>query len=103
MKDGFQLYLYLWYVCFSIGSFIIIELLYILFIGWEPYAYFRELEESHSSTQVANAVNGCNVQTMEAQPQVDNAHDERSIHGCMGLTLARNSNTAFEEMETGRR
>lgn len=71
--------------------------------GWGPYAYFRELEESRSSTQAANAVNGCNVQAMEAQPQVDNAHDERSIHGCMGLTLARNSNTTLEEMESGRR
>lgn len=103
MKDGFQLYLYLWYVCLLIESFIIIELLYILFIGWGPYAYFRELEESRSSTQAANAVNGCNVQAMEAQPQVDNAHDERSIHGCMGLTLARNSNTTLEEIESGRR
>ena len=86
-----------------IESFIIIELLYILFIGWGPYAYFRELEESRSSTQAVNAVNGCNVQAMEAQPQLDNAHDERSIHGCMGLTLARNSNTTLEEIESGRR
>ncbi|XP_050269689.1 lipid phosphate phosphatase 2-like isoform X2 [Quercus robur] len=70
--------------------------------GWGPYAYFRELE-SRSSTQAVNAVNGCNVQVMEAQPQLDNAHDERSIHGCMGLTLARNSNTTLEEIESGRR
>ncbi|KAL0015365.1 hypothetical protein SO802_002434 [Lithocarpus litseifolius] len=71
--------------------------------GWGPYAYFWELEESRASIQAANAVNGCNVQAMEAQPQVDNAHNERSIHGCMGLTLARNSNTTLEEMESGRR
>ncbi|KAF5479943.1 hypothetical protein F2P56_000725 [Juglans regia] len=62
--------------------------------GWGPYAYFRVLEESHGRTQAAN------VQAMEAQ--VDNEQDERSIHGCIGISLARNSSSKLEEIESGR-
>jgi diacylglycerol diphosphate phosphatase/phosphatidate phosphatase len=69
--------------------------------GWGPYAYFRVLEESRASAQAANAVNGRNVQAMEAQ--VGNEQDERSIHGCMGLSIAHNSSTILEEVESGRR
>ncbi len=87
--------------CFLVRSSIIIEHLHILFIGWGPYAYFRVLEESRASAQAANAVNGRNVQAMEAQ--VGNEQDERSIHGCMGLSIAHNSSTILEEVESGRR
>lgn len=58
------------------------------------------LEESHGRTQAANAVNAGNVQAMEAQ--VDNEQDERSIHGCIGISLARNSSSKLEEIESGR-
>ncbi|CAL9012786.1 unnamed protein product [Prunus brigantina] len=69
--------------------------------GWGPYAYFQELEESRSVTQAATIVNGSNVQVTEAR--VENQEDETSIHGCMGLSLAHNSGSALEELESGRR
>ncbi|CAB4304106.1 unnamed protein product [Prunus armeniaca] len=69
--------------------------------GWGPYAYFQVLEESRSVTQAATIVNGSNVQVTEAR--VENQEDETSIHGCMGLSLAHNSGSALEELESGRR
>ncbi|XP_034207901.1 putative lipid phosphate phosphatase 3, chloroplastic isoform X4 [Prunus dulcis] len=69
--------------------------------GWGPYAYFQVLEESRSVTQAATIVNGSNVQVTEAW--VENQEDETSIHGCMGLSLAHNSGSALEELESGRR
>ncbi|ONI17261.1 hypothetical protein PRUPE_3G148800 [Prunus persica] len=68
---------------------------------WGPYAYFQVLEESRSVTQAATIVNGSNVQVTEAR--VENQEDETSIHGCMGLSLAHNSGSALEELESGRR
>ncbi|ONI17257.1 hypothetical protein PRUPE_3G148800 [Prunus persica] len=70
-------------------------------LGWGPYAYFQVLEESRSVTQAATIVNGSNVQVTEAR--VENQEDETSIHGCMGLSLAHNSGSALEELESGRR
>lgn len=58
------------------------------------------LEESRGSTQAANAMNAGNVQAMEAQ--VENEQDERSIHGCIGISLARSSSSNLEEIESGR-
>ncbi|KAJ7975773.1 lipid phosphate phosphatase 2-like [Quillaja saponaria] len=67
--------------------------------GWGPYAYFRMLEESRANTQPADAHNAYTNHTTEAQME---NQEERSHHGCMGLTLARNSSTTLEEMESGR-
>jgi diacylglycerol diphosphate phosphatase/phosphatidate phosphatase len=80
---------------------LIIELLQILFVGWGPYAYFKMLEESRASTQAAIAVNLRSAQAV--QPQVDDKQDERSIHGCMGISIAPNSGSALEDIESGRR
>ncbi|XP_068335729.1 lipid phosphate phosphatase 2-like isoform X2 [Pyrus communis] len=69
--------------------------------GWGPYAYFQVLEESRSGTQVTSTVNASNVQVIDSR--VGNQVDETSIHGCMGLTLARDSGSALEDLESGRR
>ncbi|KAM1011865.1 hypothetical protein FF1_047000 [Malus domestica] len=69
--------------------------------GWGPYAYFQVLEESSSGTQVTSTVNASNVQVIDSR--VGNQVDETSIHGCMGLTLARDSGSALEDLESGRR
>ncbi|CAN6700389.1 unnamed protein product [Malus baccata var. baccata] len=69
--------------------------------GWGPYAYFQVLEESRSGTQVTSTVNASNVQVIDSR--VGNQVDETSIHGCMGLTLARDSRSALEDLESGRR
>ncbi|XP_062150666.1 lipid phosphate phosphatase 2-like isoform X2 [Alnus glutinosa] len=69
--------------------------------GWGPHAYFQVLEESRASTQAANAVNASSVQAME--PEVEDKQDERSIHGCLGITIAPNSSgSTLEDMESGR-
>ena len=59
------------------------------------------LEESRSGTQVTSTVNASNVQVIDSR--VGNQVDETSIHGCMGLTLARDSGSALEDLESGRR
>ncbi|KAM2539859.1 hypothetical protein TB2_025108 [Malus domestica] len=69
--------------------------------GWGPYAYFQVLEELRSGAQVTSTINGSNVQVTEAR--VENQIDETSNHGCMGLTLARGSGSALEDLESGRR
>ncbi|TQE10515.1 hypothetical protein C1H46_003853 [Malus baccata] len=69
--------------------------------GWGPYAYFQVLEELRSGAQVTSTINGSNVQVTEAR--VENQVDETSNHGCMGLTLARGSGSALEDLESGRR
>ncbi|XP_048439745.1 lipid phosphate phosphatase 2-like isoform X4 [Pyrus x bretschneideri] len=69
--------------------------------GWGPYAYFQVLEEMRSGAQVTSTINGSNVQVTEAR--VENQVDETSNHGCMGLTLARGSGSALEDLESGRK
>ncbi|KAM1078408.1 hypothetical protein ACFX19_026082 [Malus domestica] len=69
--------------------------------GWGPYAYFQVLEELRSGAQVTSTINRSNVQVTEAR--VENQVDETSNHGCMGLTLARGSGSALEDLESGRR
>ncbi|KAF8407781.1 hypothetical protein HHK36_006917 [Tetracentron sinense] len=69
--------------------------------GWGPYSYFQMLEESRASTQAVHAESELNMQAMEAQNA--NQQDERSNNAFMGLTLARDSSPASDDVENGRR
>lgn len=72
------------------------------FVGWGPYAYFRVLEESRASTQAPNMTNVHNGQALEVQ--VEEQHEERRSHGCLGLSITNDdSSLMLEELESGRR
>ncbi|KAL5123013.1 putative lipid phosphate phosphatase 3, chloroplastic [Glycine soja] len=67
--------------------------------GWGPYAYFRMLEESRGMTQVPTVQNS--GQELLAEAQVE-SQEEQGLHGCMGLTLSRDHNATFDDVESGR-
>ncbi|KAL7232014.1 hypothetical protein ACSBR2_010100 [Camellia fascicularis] len=71
-----------------------------LSIGWGPYAYFRELEESHAASQATN-VNSKNAQSTEAH--IGCQQDERNNNAFMGISLAADSSLKAEDLESGRR
>ncbi|KAG5051240.1 hypothetical protein JHK87_003438 [Glycine soja] len=68
-------------------------------LGWGPYAYFRMLEESRGMTQVPTVQNS--GQELLAEAQVE-SQEEQGLHGCMGLTLSRDHNATFDDVESGR-
>ncbi|XAR51509.1 Phosphatidate phosphatase [Bertholletia excelsa] len=68
--------------------------------GWRPYAYFRALEESHAAGQEANTTNSLNVQATETQ--MESHQDERNSNQFMGLSLAGDSSSMQEDLESWR-
>ncbi|KAG5527995.1 hypothetical protein RHGRI_028807 [Rhododendron griersonianum] len=69
--------------------------------GWGPYAYFRVLEEIRTSTQAANNVNMQNVQPREAH--MESPQHERSSNAFIGISLAGDTSSSPEDLESGRR
>lgn len=57
------------------------------------------LEESRGMTQVPSVQNSGQAQLAEAQAE---SQEEQGLHGCMGLTLSRDHNATFDDVESGR-
>ncbi|XP_058185266.1 lipid phosphate phosphatase 2-like isoform X3 [Rhododendron vialii] len=68
--------------------------------GWGPYAYFRVVEELHASTQAANNVNTQNGQPREAH--LESQHHERSSNAFIGISIAGDTSSTLEDLESGR-
>ncbi|KAL3527012.1 hypothetical protein ACH5RR_011668 [Cinchona calisaya] len=66
--------------------------------GWGTYAYFRVLEEIQATRQPNNVVISDNAPNLEAQ--VESHQHERNN---TGISLAIDSSTAVEDLESGRR
>ncbi|KAF7130301.1 hypothetical protein RHSIM_Rhsim10G0073100 [Rhododendron simsii] len=69
--------------------------------GWGPYAYFRVVEELRASTQAANNVNTQNGQPREAH--MESQHHERSSNAFIGISLAGDTSSTPEDLESGTR
>lgn len=74
---------------------------YVYPIGWGPYAYFRMLEELRTSAQAANNVHVQNEQPTEAH--MESQRHERNSNAFIGISLAGDSSSTPEDLESGRR
>lgn len=68
--------------------------------GWGPYAYFRMLEELRTSAQAANNVHVQNEQPTEAH--MESQRHERNSNAFIGISLAGDSSSTPEDLESGR-